>query len=145
MLIKQSRIGPAVDLDVLLLAIIHDHMKGECPREAWVFPRRITDGRLPAINNVGGAALSSSGMSATGTPLVFVCTFSYQPAASRHSHMLRASNPSALVGTVALNVSMPGSEETKSVIQTLGYLGRSVNFCCCIKCYCFFYPDGLGF
>ena len=31
-----------------------------------MFPRRITDGRLPAISNVGGAALSSSGMSATG-------------------------------------------------------------------------------
>lgn len=70
-LLKQSRIGPAVDMDVLLLAIVHDHMKGECPRDAWVFPRRITDGRLPALNNVGGAALSSSsGMSATGAHIL---------------------------------------------------------------------------
>lgn len=70
-LLKQSRIGPAVDLDVLLMAIIHDHMKGECPRDSWVFPRRITDGRLPALNNIGGPALSSSSISATGTALLY--------------------------------------------------------------------------
>jgi hypothetical protein len=71
-LLKQSRIGPAVDLDVLLMAIIHDHMKGECPRVAWLFPRRITDGRLPALSIVGGAALSSSSIPATGTALSYI-------------------------------------------------------------------------
>jgi hypothetical protein len=65
-LLKHSKIGPAVDFDVLLLAIVHDFMQGECPREGWCWPRRIIDGRLPAITNIGGSALTRPGMSGSG-------------------------------------------------------------------------------
>eukprot|EP00892_Ulva_mutabilis_P008523 jgi/Ulvmu1/6042/UM027_0019.1 len=65
-LLKQTKIGPAVDFDVLLLALVHEFMLGECPQQPWAAPRRITDGRLPSLTNLGGAALTRTGLSATG-------------------------------------------------------------------------------
>lgn len=67
-LLKHTKIGPSVDFDVLLLALVHEFMLGECPCDPWASPRRITDGRLPAITNLGGAALTRTGLTATGAP-----------------------------------------------------------------------------
>lgn len=67
-LLKQSKIGPAIDFDVLLLSLVHEYMLGECPLQPWAAPRRITDGRLPALTNLGGAALTRTGITASGAP-----------------------------------------------------------------------------
>ena len=71
-LIKQSKIGPAVDMDVLLLLLVHEFMAGACPVSPLLAPRRITDGRLPAITNVGGAALARPSAAAAGA--LRICT-----------------------------------------------------------------------
>jgi hypothetical protein len=65
-LIKTSKIGPAVDLDVLLLLLVHEFMEGNCPVLPLEQPRRITDGRMPTLTNLGGAALSRHSVPASG-------------------------------------------------------------------------------
>jgi hypothetical protein len=55
--IKTSKIGPAIDLDMLLLILVHEFMDNSCPVSPLEWPRRITDGRLPALTNLGGCAM----------------------------------------------------------------------------------------
>ncbi|GIL91134.1 hypothetical protein Vretifemale_18794 [Volvox reticuliferus] len=57
--------GPAVDLDALLLLLVREYNAGNCPRNALLFPRRLTDGQLFNIFNSLGhnthvAALKSA-------------------------------------------------------------------------------------
>jgi hypothetical protein len=44
-------------MDVLLLILVHEFMDNRCPVSPLEWPRRITDGRLPALTNLGGSAM----------------------------------------------------------------------------------------
>jgi hypothetical protein len=55
--IKPSRIGPALDFDTLLLALMTDFLAGQCPTDCLLRPRRVTDG-LPDITKHTGAYCS---------------------------------------------------------------------------------------
>ena len=65
-LLKESRIGPAIDFDVFLLTAVYEFMEGRCPVNSVFNPRRIADGRVPTLANLGGSALSSPGMPSSG-------------------------------------------------------------------------------
>lgn len=96
-LLKQTKIGPSVDFDVLLMALVHEFMVGECPCQPWAAPRRITDGRLPSLTNLGGAALSRTGITASGA-LPACCAVSLLHVCSRAREVLcQSASPVAIL------------------------------------------------
>jgi predicted CDP-diglyceride synthetase/phosphatidate cytidylyltransferase len=59
-LVKPSKIGPAVDLDVLLLLLLHEHAGGRCPVAPLLHPRRTTDGRLGPLPGLAPAQAAAA-------------------------------------------------------------------------------------
>jgi len=77
-LLKESRIGPAIDFDVFLLTAVHEFMEGRCPVDPTAAPRRIADGRGPTLSNIAGRALpgaaTAEGASVGGRRLHDCCS-----------------------------------------------------------------------
>jgi len=53
-LVVPSSTGLGVDMDALLLLLITEYNCGTCPRSALLYPRRLTDGALFNLFNLGG-------------------------------------------------------------------------------------------
>ena len=55
-LLKFGQIGPGLDLDSFLLALVHEFNVNVIPVDTLKFPRRFTDGSLPTISNLNGSS-----------------------------------------------------------------------------------------
>lgn len=91
--IKSSKIGPAVDFDVLAMVLLHEFMAGTCPVLPMERPRRIADGRLPALTNVSGAAMHRPSGAALRTLLHFDAPLRCSDRTPRFRHQAHVTVP----------------------------------------------------
>ncbi len=135
-LVVPGQAGPVVDVDALLMLLVNEFNEGNCPRNALLFPRRVTDGHLFNIFNAAGHSPYMDDANLQKTIAVYIST---QPPtskgiaikASAAEESGEASRVPSASGGVGMRVSMTpassaGGVDSRPVTPASGGGGRAI-------------------